>query len=441
MSLTPQQSQMANLIMSIAKQRGLPPQAGIIAVMTALTESSLTNLTGAPTDHDSGGLFQQRPSAGWGTYQQVRDPVYATNKFFDHLQQVDWQHMAPWQAAQAVQGSAYSDGSNYQNNYQQSYDLVASDYHDAKPYSGSYVDTGGSVGTPSESPADIKSNLMAGLGTLAGIFNSIPELKQLLVKAIAKGENSQNVLADLYKTNWWKGNSDTARAAIEQQIADPATWANNLRNKQSSVSTLANQMGVQLNAAQLGQLAHDAIVNGWDDTNLQKQIAGHFNRGNVAGMGGQAAQIFAQLKQAAGEYGQQWSDQTTAFRTQQILGQGATVEDYTSELKKNAKAMYPSLAGQIDNGLTIKDIANPYVSAKANILEMDPATINWATDPDVKKALQGTNTPNGQNTGMSPMSSFEQSLRANPKWQYTANARDAASTALLKLGQDFGFAS
>jgi hypothetical protein len=358
---------MANLIMSIAKQRGLPPQAGLIGVMTALTESGLANLTGPPTDHNSGGLFQQQPDQGWGTYQQVRDPVYATNKFFDHLQQVDWQHMSPWQAAQSVQNSAYSDGSNYQGNYQQAYDLVASDYHNVKPYSGSFVDTsGGTVGTPSESPANIKSNIMAGLGTLAGIFNSIPELKTLLANAITKGESSQNVLADLYKTNWWKGNSYTARAAIEQQTLDPQTWANNLRNKQSAVSSLANQMGVQLNAGQLGTLAHDAIVYGWDDTNLQKQIAGHFNRGNIAGMGGQAAQVFAQLKQAAGDYGQQWSDQTTAFRTQQVLGQGSTVDQYKQELMQNAKAMYPSLAGQIDNGLTIKDIANPYVAAKAS---------------------------------------------------------------------------
>src|SRR5690606_16518382 len=58
-------------------------------------------------DHDSLGLFQQRPSQGWGTPQQLRDPVYATRAFYRRLVAVDgWESMPLWQAAQAVQRSA-----------------------------------------------------------------------------------------------------------------------------------------------------------------------------------------------------------------------------------------------------------------------------------------------------------------------------------------------
>ena len=87
--------------------------AARIALMVALTESDLVNL-----DHgtkDSLGLFQQRPSQGWGTAAQLLDPTYATDAFVRRLLGVaGWQTIAPWLAAQAVQRSSDPTGSNYE---------------------------------------------------------------------------------------------------------------------------------------------------------------------------------------------------------------------------------------------------------------------------------------------------------------------------------------
>jgi hypothetical protein len=75
---------------------------------TAIQESKLLNL--ASGDRDSAGLFQQRPSQGWGTREQITDPVYASGRFFDTLMQVEgWQSLAITEAAQAVQRSAFPD--------------------------------------------------------------------------------------------------------------------------------------------------------------------------------------------------------------------------------------------------------------------------------------------------------------------------------------------
>ncbi|MEU4427687.1 M23 family metallopeptidase [Actinoplanes sp. NPDC024001] len=98
----------AATIVAVGRQRGVPARGWIIAVATALQESSLRNLAGG--DRDSVGLFQQRPSQGWGTPQQLRDPRYAAAKFYDTLLTVDgWQTMALTVAAQRVQRSAYPD--------------------------------------------------------------------------------------------------------------------------------------------------------------------------------------------------------------------------------------------------------------------------------------------------------------------------------------------
>ncbi|WP_344057048.1 hypothetical protein, partial [Sphaerisporangium rubeum] len=74
----------ARVISRTVKGRGLDKRAAVIAVTTAITESTLHNYTTA-VDHDSLGLFQQRPSQGWGTPAQLVDPVYATNAFINAM--------------------------------------------------------------------------------------------------------------------------------------------------------------------------------------------------------------------------------------------------------------------------------------------------------------------------------------------------------------------
>ncbi|NMI00623.1 C40 family peptidase [Pseudonocardia sp. K10HN5] len=101
-----EQTANAQTITQIAVQRGLPRRAAVIAVATAIVESALTNVHYG--DRDSLGLFQQRPSQGWGGAQQVINPAYAANTFYDRLLAVPgWATLPPGQAAQAVQRSAF----------------------------------------------------------------------------------------------------------------------------------------------------------------------------------------------------------------------------------------------------------------------------------------------------------------------------------------------
>ncbi|WP_432880575.1 hypothetical protein ACQPYH_35515 [Kribbella sp. CA-245084] len=101
-----EQAESAAIIAGTAVRRGLPPRAATIALATAYQESDLRNL--AHGDRDSLGLFQQRPSQGWGTATQVRDPYYATGKFYDALVKIkNYQTLAITVAADKVQRSAF----------------------------------------------------------------------------------------------------------------------------------------------------------------------------------------------------------------------------------------------------------------------------------------------------------------------------------------------
>ncbi len=102
------QARYAGLIAAIAVERGMPARAVSIALAAAYQESDLANLRGG--DRDSAGLFQQRPSQGWGTLEEVRDPVHATNAFYDALAKVDgYEQLEITVAAQEVQRSGFPD--------------------------------------------------------------------------------------------------------------------------------------------------------------------------------------------------------------------------------------------------------------------------------------------------------------------------------------------
>jgi len=104
----PDQASNTAAITAIALQRGMPPRAATIAIATAMQESKVRNVKFG--DRDSLGLFQQRPSQGWGTAEQILDPEYSTNKFYDALEKIKgYSSMDIAQAAQKVQRSAAGD--------------------------------------------------------------------------------------------------------------------------------------------------------------------------------------------------------------------------------------------------------------------------------------------------------------------------------------------
>ncbi|MDQ6840167.1 MAG: hypothetical protein M3137_18010 [Actinomycetota bacterium] len=107
-TMTPEQAANAGTIAAIGHRLGLPDHAVTIALAAALQESRLINLSSG--DRDSVGLFQQRPSEGWGTPTELRNPIYATTAFYRALTRLpNWENLQVTQAAQAVQHSAAPD--------------------------------------------------------------------------------------------------------------------------------------------------------------------------------------------------------------------------------------------------------------------------------------------------------------------------------------------
>jgi len=106
--LDEEQASIATQIIHIGEQRRLQPRGWQIALQAGMTESRLRNVPYG--DRDSLGIFQMRPSKGWGTPEQLLDTAYEINKFYDVLLTVSgWENMRPGEAAQAVERSAFPD--------------------------------------------------------------------------------------------------------------------------------------------------------------------------------------------------------------------------------------------------------------------------------------------------------------------------------------------
>jgi len=107
-ALTLDQAHFTSIIVGVSVRRGLAPRAASIAMATVYQETGIRNLDYG--DRDSVGLFQQRPSQGWGSVEQLMDPYYATGKFYDALVKIEgWETGDVNDVAQRVQRSGYPE--------------------------------------------------------------------------------------------------------------------------------------------------------------------------------------------------------------------------------------------------------------------------------------------------------------------------------------------
>lgn len=224
---------------------------------------------------------------------------------------------------------------------------------------------------------------------------------------------------------------------IATKFSDPAQFQSTINQARQVVAQQAQAEGVQLSRKQVRGLAVDYITKSWNQQALANKIGTFYNGEPVSG---QAAQYQDQLNQLYTEYGLPLNQDRMDNRVQRLLSGQVTMDAYVHNVQQTAKSLYPSIAAQLDGGMTVKEIADPYIQTMANLLEVDPNTLSLST-PLIRKALQGTVTvQNGKSTASStPLWQFEQQVRQDPRWWSTDNAHSQVADILTQIGKDWGF--
>jgi hypothetical protein len=278
------------------------------------------------------------------------------------------------------------------------------------------------------------------------------ELANLLDTAIQKGwlqaQDPTNFETALRATKWYKDNGAQGLLAAKDEFSNPTVWQTSLQRRTTDIQNTALAQGYQLDPQTIQNLARTSLYSAYDNAAFgsnayQTQLTSKIAQAAVAaktpialGAGLTNEQKLRVYAQDMGvNLGDKWF--TDAANTINDPLSGADYGTYQKMIRDNASAKYSGFSDLIGKGVTVRQIADPYVQSMANILEVDPATIDYTKDETVKKGL-GFSMAQGGVTQPMPMWQYEQTLRQDPRWAYTNNARDSVNGMAHQVLKDFG---
>jgi hypothetical protein len=296
----------------------------------------------------------------------------------------------------------------------------------------------------SDSQPKIDRRTMAqNYGFALAFMNSDPELKRLFNKAVAQTWAPDKFVAQLRNTKWFKSNSAAVRNAILQESSDPATFQASLDAMGATVrDTYGSMFGDDaMDEKQMNRWAKMAVRMGWSQAELVDKITASVDYQKMLktdALGGSAAEVKSQLDSLSSNYGVKLGDQWKGKQLAAIMSGDETMASVQTKVQEMAMREYKAFADRIAGGETITEIADPYVSRYAELLELNPNAVGLDDDL-IQRAMRQT-TPDGKAASMD-LYTFEKEVRKDTRWQYTKNARQEVANVTSDLLKSFGVMS
>jgi len=309
------------------------------------------------------------------------------------------------------------------------------------------------------------ADFMAQYGIQAALIDSDPSLKKLFADAMAGGWDVNRFKAEFLNTSWAKNNSATWQNAETARVSAPGDYANSYNRMREYIARVAAQNGETLTPDQIGPelkqnpdgswptlartgaLAEWALDQSWGKGIDAEAIAQHIaqvGKINTSLPGGQAGNYMSQLKSLANDYGLNGLNTSGGSNyftdaAQSILLGKSTIDTWRQDIINQAKQNYKAYAPQLDAGISLRSLANPYINSLSNLLEVPSDSIDLSASNGygkmVSDALRGTD-PNNPNP--MTLNQFEAQVKQDPRWGYTNNARDSVMGGVSSLLKIFG---
>lgn len=277
--------------------------------------------------------------------------------------------------------------------------------------------------------------LAASYGWAYGFLNSEPELRGLFSQAVEGTWSTSKFQAALRNTNWWKTNSQKSREAAMLAATDPATFSAQVNASVMLVRNKANEMGAIITDKIANQIGEDMVRTGMEEAQLQHALAGYINFSEEGVLGGQAGIAAVRLNQLARMNGVQMPKEAVRNFAQQIAMGVTTIEQAEQHVRNMAKSMFPTYGEQIDSGMNMADIAQPYMQIVSDELEI-PSVDADLTSSLVKQGLMGMDK-DGKPFGMS-LTDFQNFVRQDPRWLQTGGAREKMTNVGMEVLSSLG---
>lgn len=303
--------------------------------------------------------------------------------------------------------------------------------------------------------------LAARFSIAGSIINSDTGLQKVLNDILTQKITDPDLqLAMLKETDWFKKNTDDWRKYQFYKESNPATFQADLKSNAEAFVRKYYAMGITLDPNTAIKLAEQAMmksatVNGnivnYNENYFNQLMANSIDFSNkrtlpngkiVYDLGGKVETLASSLYKVAWDYGYPATVSNAGFskwlegNVRGLIAGTVNPEDVDNELQSRAKSMYPGLTDQLNRGLSLREAADPWITALANEWEEDPRFLDLNDD-----FLYRILNQQDEKGNIAPMNLYQAKTmaRRSPKWQYTSRAKEEYTNIGQKILQDFGF--
>jgi len=305
------------------------------------------------------------------------------------------------------------------------------------------------------------ATLQAKFGIAAGIIGADSSLKAVLDQILSQGITSEALMTQMIQGSlWYKNQTDKQRAFVYAKETNPGQFAADLQLNASNIVKQFMGNGIQITAAQAidyaQQLMQSVIVNAdgkvirYDQEFLNKIMANSIDFSKKSTIGGKQIYnltgkletIANELYKRAADYGFDSSMSNTRFAgwfensIKGLISGTTNAEDIDNELQKQAMSMFPGLTNQLSQGRTLREAADPWLTAISGVWEVDASTLDL-NNPFVQRALNYTDEK-GNVTTMN-LYDTKKMARRSPNSDFTSWAKEEKTSIANTILRDFGF--
>lgn len=292
---------------------------------------------------------------------------------------------------------------------------------------------GGDYGAPALSSGGSLADTTRELYGYLATYLEDPELGPILTQASQENWTPARLQGAIEQTDWWKNTQASVRTYDASEKEDPRTAEANVQARMADLQAQAAQSGFSIDATHLHDIARDSLRLGWSQQQLVNAIGAEAVRGGSINN----STTMQLVRSQAADYAVPLSDAAMNKWGQDIATGHATTEDYREYLVTTAKGQFAGLADRLDQGQTVKQLADPYIQIAAQTLGISPDSINLR-DTKWISALNAVDSK-GVVRAMT-MDEWQKKIKSDPTygWQNTKDAHDQAYALGATLGQHFG---
>lgn len=258
-----------------------------------------------------------------------------------------------------------------------------------------------------------------------------PEIGPILHAAAANPNDwpESKFNAEVRKTEWYRSKSNKMREALALEYVDPATFQRDYERMFYRVMRLANSNGMWLSGEHHHNITRRAVMEDLDEDEIRALMVTGEHAFTNSSIETAVRQVFADYFMPVSEEGVKW-------HTRAIFEGRGTLDNFRTEIGNLAKQQYPHMSSAIDSGMTPRQWFAPYQQEIARLLEINPNTIDPATDQRWRPIFDVVDEK-GNHRAMTLYETAEH-VRKLPEWRRTRQARDQVSALGEQLLTQFG---